>query len=667
MIKMKHIITASGITLAALTSCSTTAETGKDFRYLADEFADLKVIRYKVDGWDSLSLKQKEYIYHLSEAAKWGRDIIFEQNFAYNLRIRKMLEKMIERYDGDKTDPEYIKLETYAKRVFFSNGIHHHYAEEKFIPECSREFFSSLMTKAGTNENPEEMLPVIFDKDLYRYRRYSGTDKDIIKASSVNFYDNVTKEEVEKFYAAMEDPNDSTPVSYGLNSKVVKENGKITEKRYTTDGLYGPALKKICEHLEKAQAVAENDAQKAYIAKLIEYYTTGDLNTWDEFNIMWVKDTESDVDFVNGFIENYSDPMGMKATWEAVVNFRDIEASRRTKIISENAQWFENNSPIDNRFKKEEVKGVSAKVINVACLGGDCYPTAPIGINLPNADWIRKDHGSKSVTIANLTDAYSKAAEESPKSMLTEFSYDQAEIDMLKKYGDLTNNLHTDLHECLGHGSGQLLPGTSPNALQDVSSSLEEARADLFALYYLADEKLVELGIIPNREAYKAQYLSYIKNGIFTQFVRIEEGKTNTQAHMQARKLIAQWCYENGKDAGIIEKKMRDGKTFFVVNDYPALRGLFGKLLAELQRIKSEGDYKAGKKLIETYAVNIDPQLHREVLERYASLQLKPYGGFLNPEIIPVEKDGKITDYRIEYCDSYLDQMLKYGREYSAL
>ncbi len=665
---LRTMLTISGLSAAMISCSDKTAETKEaEFRYLVDEFADAKIIRYRVDGWDSLNLKQKEYIYHLSEAAKWGRDILFDQNFKYNLRIRKMLEKMIAAYSGDKNDNEYLQFITYAKRVFFSNGIHHHYAEEKFIPECSREFFRSLMIKTGAESDIEELLPVIYDPELYRYRRYTGSDKDILTASAVNFYEGVTKPEVEKFYGAMEDPKDETPVSYGLNSKVIKENGQIRELTYKSGGLYGKAIDKIIGHLESAATVAENDLQKQYIAKLIEYYRTGDLNTWDEYNIMWVRDTDSDVDFVNGFIENYNDPMGMKATWEAVVNFRDREASKRTRIISDNAQWFEDHSPISDKFKKKEVKGVSAKVITVACLGGDCYPTAPIGINLPNADWIRKEHGSKSVTIANLTDAYDKAAQESPKSMLNEFSYDQNEIDLIRKFGSLTNNLHTDLHECLGHGSGQLLPGTSPNALMEVSSALEEARADLFALYYLADEKLVELGIIPDREAYKAEYMNYIKNGIFTQFVRIEKGKNVTQAHMQARKLIAQWCYENGRDGNIIEQKNRDGKTYFVINDFEGLRNLFGRLLAELQRIKSEGDYKAGRALIDNYATRIDQQLHQEVLERYASLQLKPYGGFLNPEIIPVEKDGEIIDYKIEYCNDYLKQMLDYGKNYSAL
>ena len=466
----------------------------------------------------------------------------------------------------------------------------------------------------------------------------------------------------------MVDPSDKTPVSYGLNSRVVKgADGVVREEVYKVGGLYGAALEKICAELEKAAEVAENETQKAYIADLVAYYRTGDLKLWDKYNIQWVNDTLGTVDFVNGFVEDYNDPLGRKATYEGLVNFKDADASKRTELISENAQWFEDNSPVDSRFKKKEVKGVTAKVINVATLAGDCYPAAPIGINLPNADWIRREHGSKSVTIANLTSAYSKAAQESPKSMLSEFAWSEDEIAMEKKYGALTSDLHTDLHECLGHGSGQLLPETSPNALGEYSSALEETRADLFGLYYLADPKLVELGILPDMDAYKAQYSSYIRNGIFTQFTRVELGKKNMEAHMQNRKLIADWCYEKGLADNVIEKKVRDGKTYFIVNDYEALRGLFGDLLAEVQRIKSEGDYAAGKALVEKYAVNIDPALHAEVLERYAALGLKPYGGFLNPEIVPVEKNGKVTDYEIVYNDSYLDQMLQYGRKYATL
>jgi len=661
-----RMITIAGMA-AALVSCSDKAAKEDGFRYLMDEFADLKIMRYQVPGWDGLTLQQKEYVYHLAEAAKYGRDIIWMQNCRHNLDVRKTIENILENYEGDRTSEDWKMFETYAKRVFFSNGIHHHYAEDKFFPECSQEYFQSLMTAVGDDAKCAELLPVIFDPAVYPARKLMG-GKDIVAESAVNFYEGVTRAEVEAFYAAMVDPSDKTPISYGLNSRVVKgADGIVREEVYKVGGLYGPALEKICAELEKAAAVAENETQKSYIADLVAYYRSGDLKLWDEYNIKWVKDTLGTVDFVNGFVEDYNDPLGRKATWEGLVNFKDIEASRRTELISENAQWFEDNSPVDGRFKKSEVKGVSAKVINVATLAGDCYPAAPIGINLPNADWIRREHGSKSVTIANLTSAYNMAAQESPKNLLSEFAWSEEEIAAEKKYGALTNDLHTDLHECLGHGSGQLLPETSPNALGEFSSTLEEARADLFGLYYLADPKLVELGILPDMEAYKAQYSSYIRNGIFTQFNRVEFGKKNMEAHMQNRKLIADWCYEKGLKDNVIEKKVRDGKTYFVVNDFEALRGLFGDLLAEVQRIKSEGDYEAGKALVETYAVNIDPELHREVLDRYASLGLKPYGGFLNPEIVPVEKDGKVVDYEIVYCDSYIDQMLEYGKKYATL
>ena len=653
---------------ASLVSCADKAAENGDFKYLLDEFADVKVMRYQVPGWDALSLQQKEYVYHLAEAAKYGRDIIWMQNCRYNLDIRRMLETALSEYSGDRTSDDYAKFETYAKRVFFSNGIHHHYAEDKFIPECSREYFQSVMESVGEKERCAQLISVIYDPAVLPQRKSTDKSGDIVAESAVNFYEGVTKAEVEKFYADMVDPSDKTPVSYGLNSKVVKgKDGVIYEDVYKVGGLYGPALEKICAELEKASAVAENQTQKDYIADLVAYYRSGDLKLWDEYNIKWVNDTLGTVDFVNGFVEDYNDPLGRKATWEGLVNFKDSEASLRAELISDNAQWFEDHSPVDARFKKKEVKGVTAKVINVAVLAGDCYPAAPIGINLPNADWIRREHGSKSVTIANLTSAYSKAAQESPKNLLGEFAWSEEDIAFEKKYGDLTNDIHTDLHECLGHGSGQLLPETSPNALGEYSSTLEEARADLFGLYYMADPKLVELGILPDMEAYKAQYSSYIRNGIFTQFNRIEFGKKNTEAHMQNRKLIADWCYEKGLADNVIEKKVRDGKTYFIVNDHEALRGLFGELLAEVQRIKSEGDFEAGKALVEKYAVNIDPVLHREVLDRYASLGLKPYGGFINPDIVPVEKNGKVVDYKLVYNDNFLNQMLEYGRKYSAL
>ncbi len=665
---LKIMLFATTIGLLA-SSCQNGSKEVKEepFKYLADEFADIKVIRYQIPGWDSLTFKQKEYVYHLSEAAKCGRDIFWDQNFKYGLKIRKVLETILDNYKGDTTTKDYKDFIVYAKRVFFSNGIHHHYAEEKIIPGCGQEFFKGLMSQTGQDSLVAEIIPILFDPAIYPQRKNISNQGDLLLGSSVNFYEGVNKAEAESFYAKMEDPKDPRPISYGLNSKLVKENGRIYENVYKAGGLYGPAIEQIISHLEKAAAVAENETQKTYISLLIDYYRTGDLKTWDAYNVVWVKDVSSQVDFINGFIENYNDPLGMKATWESMVNIKDLEASKLTQIISDNAQWFEDNSPIDPKYKKKEVKGVSAKVISAVQLGGDCYPVSPLGINLPNADWIRKDFGSKSVTVANITEAYAKAAEESPKNMTNEFSWDDAEKKLIKEYGTITDMLHTDLHECLGHGSGQLKEGTSPNALKNYSSTLEEARADLFALYYLADPKLVELGIIPTADAYKAEYISYIRNGIFTQFVRIDLGKTVTQAHMQDRKLISEWCYEKGKADNVIEKKVRDGKTYFVINDYTKLRNLFGQLLKEIQRIKSEGDYNAGKNLVTTYAINIDPALHKELKERYASLNLKPYGGFINPDITPVEKDGKVIDYKIEYPTDFLQQMRDYGKKYSFL
>lgn len=654
---------------AALCSCSQGEKKTQDtdFHYLLDEFADLKVIRFQVPGWDALSLRQKEYAYHLSEAAKLGRDITWDQYCKWNLPIRHVVEDILNEYEGDRECADFQNFTVYAKRLFFANGIHHHYSEDKFFPECPKEYFQSLMEAVGDGEQATELLEVIYSPDIYPQRRSTSKTGDIVELSAVNFYDGVTREEVDKYYNSMMDPNDKAPISYGLNTKVVKEDGKVVEKPWKVGGIYGPALEKICAELEKAAAVAETDLQKEAIGKLVEYYRTGDLKTWDDFNIDWVQDTVGTIDFINGFIEDYDDPLGRKATWEGYVNMKDSAASARTEVLSANAQWFEDNSPVDPRFRKPHVKGVSAKVVDGITLAGATYPATPIGINLPNADWIRRDYGSKSVTIANITHAYDYAAQESPKSTLTEFAYDQAEIDAYKQYGSYTDEIHTDLHECLGHGSGQLLPGVSSTALGEYQSTLEEARADLFGLYYMADPKLVELGIMPNAEAYKPAYSNYIRNGLFVQFTRVELGKQNTEAHMQNRKLIAEWCYEKGAARGIIEKKMRDGKTYFVVNDYEALRGLFAELLAEIQRIKSEGDYAAGKNLVETYAVNIDPQLHKEVLERYAALNLKPYGGFVNPDIVPVEKDGKVVDYKIVYVDDYLRQQLDYGKKYRTL
>ncbi len=663
-------MTALTAVAAAAVSCGSgnVQQQDKEFKYLIDEFADLKIMRYQIPGWDRLTLQQKEYVYHLGEAAKYGRDIIWDQHGKYNLRIRKALENILENYKGDRSVKEFEDFTVYAKRVFFSNGIHHHYAEDKIFPDCPKEYFRSLMESCGNASEADVLLEIIYDPNIFPQRKSTDSKGDIVAQSAVNFYEGVTRKEVEDFYHEMTDPDDPHPVSYGLNSKVVKgEDGKVKEEVYRIGGLYSSALEKITEELGKAAAVAESDLQKQYIASLIKYYQTGDLKLWDEYNIQWVKDTLGTVDFVNGFVEDYSDPLGRKASWEALVNIKDHDASERTTVISENAQWFEDNSPVDPAFKKKTVKGVSAKVINATTLAGDCYPATPIGINLPNADWIRKEFGSKSVTIANITHAYDKAAQESPKSTLNEFAWDEKEIADAKKYLSITDEIHTDLHECLGHGSGQILPGVSPNSLKEYSSALEETRADLFGLYYMADPKLVELGILPDMEAYKAQYSNFIRNGLMVQFSRVELGRKNTEAHMQNRKLIAEWCYEKGLKDNVIEKKVRDGKTYFVVNDFEALRGLFGSLLAEVQRIKSEGDYKAGKKLVEKYAVDIDPELHKEVKERYEALGLKPYGGFVNPEIVPVTKAGKVVDYVVEYPDNYLEQMLKYGREYSTL
>lgn len=667
---MKNI-TKMLITLASaagVMACSQGEKKSSDFKYLIDEFADIKIMRYQIPGWDNLSFKQKEYLYHLSEAAKFGWDIYWDQNCKDNLAVRKVLQNILENYKGDRNCKDFQDFTVYAKRVFFSSGIHHHYAEDKFFPECGEEYFKSLMEAVGESEKCATLLPVIYSKELYAQRRSSSKTGDIVALSSVNFYEGVTRDEVEKYYAGITDKNDPEPISYGLNTKVVKgPDGKIREEAWKVGGIYGPALEKICEELEKAKAVAENDVQKKTISELQDYYRTGDLRLWDKYNITWVKDTISKIDFTNGFVEDYNDPLGRKAYWESVVNVKDSAASARTELLSANAQWFEDNAPIDPRFKKKSVKGVSAKVIDVTCLGGGCYPATPIGINLPNADWIRKEYGSKSVTIANITHAYDAAAQESPKSVLEEFAYSEEDKSMQKKYGAFDDEVHTDLHECLGHGSGQLLPGVSPNAMGEYASALEEARADLFGLYYIADPKLVELGILENTEAYKPHYSNYIRNGLMVQTNRVELGRQITEAHMQNRQLIAAWCYEHGKANNVIEKKVRDGKTYFVVNDYEALRGLFGDLLAEIQRIKSEGDYEAGKNLIMKYAVDIDPALHKEVLERYAALGLKPYGGFVNPEIVPVEKDGKVVDYKVVYTDDYLGQMLEYCHKYSTL
>ena len=636
-----------------------------DFKYLIDQFADVRVMRFTVPGWEQLSLQQKEYAYHLSEAAKYGRDILWDQNCKDNLAIRHAVEDILIQYEGDRECEEFLRFTDYAKRLFFANGIHHHYAEDKFFPECRRSYFDTLMTSVGVKD--ERLLDVIYNPAVYPQRRSTETSGDIVALSAVNFYDGVTRDEVERYYASRVKPNDPAPISYGLNTKVVKQGGKVVELPWKVGGIYGPALEKICEELEKAKAVAENEIQQRAITLLQEYYRSGDLKKWDEFNIEWVKDTLGKVDFINGFVEDYNDPLGRKGAWEGYVHIKDSVASARTEILSANAQWFEDHSPVDPSFRKETVKGVSAKVVNAVTLAGDSYPSTPIGINLPNADWIRKDYGSKSVTIANITHAYDFAARECPKNILDEFAYSDEEKALYRQYGTIADEIHTDLHECLGHASGQLLPGVSTTAMGEYASALEEARADLFGLYYCADPKMVELGIMPSPEAYKAAYSNYIRNGLFVQFNRVELGRPNTEAHMQNRKLIAQWCYEKGASENVIEKKVRDGKTYFVVNDYEKLRGLFAQLLGEIQRIKSEGDYEAGKNLIETYAVRIDPELHKEVLTRYASLGLKPYGGFVNPDIVPVVKDGETVDYELVYTDDYIGQMLFYGKKYRTL
>ena len=650
---------------ALVASCGQKKEAASEFKYTVDQFADLKVMRYQIPGWEELTLRQKAYAYHLAEAAKYGRDITWDQYCAWNLPVRHVIEDILNKYEGDRTSPDFEAFTVYAKRVFFSNGVHHHYAEDKFVPDCPKAYFASLMEAVGDSD--AALLDFIFDKDALYQRRSTSKTGDIVALSAVNFYDGVTRKEVDDFYARMADPKDPTPISYGLNSKVVKENGVVKELPWKIGGIYGTAIEKICAELAQAQQFAENEIQARAIGLLMEYYRTGDLRKWDEYNVEWVKDTLGTVDFINGFIEDYDDPLGRKATWEGEVHIKDFDASARTETLSANAQWFEDNSPVDPRFKKKEVKGISAKVVNAVALAGATYPSTPIGINLPNADWIRKDHGSKSVTIANITHTYDFSALEFPKSVLSEFAWDQAEIDAYKLYGGYADEVHTDLHECLGHASGQLLPGVSSTALGEYQSALEEARADLFGLWYMADPKLLELGIMKHPDAYKAHYSNYIRNGLFTQFTRVELGRPNTEAHMQNRKLIAEWCYEKGADRNVIEKKVRDGKTYFVVNDFEALRGLFGDLLAEIQRIKSEGDYAAGKELIEKYAVDIDPALHKEVLERYAALDLKPYGGFINPEIVPVVKNGEIVDYEVVYTDDYLGQQLYYGDKYRTL
>ena len=665
---------------ALLTACSgsktKTAQADK-FDYTVEQFADLQILRYRVPGFENLSLQQKELVYYLTEAALQGRDILFDQNGKYNLRIRRTLEAIYTGYKGDKNTPDFKAMEVYLKRVWFSNGIHHHYGSEKFVPAFAPEFFKEAVLSVDASTLPlaegqtaeqlcDELSPVIFDPTVMPKRVNQAAGEDLVLTSACNYYDGVTQKEAEDFYNAMKDPKDETPVSYGLNSRLVKENGKMQEKVWKVGGLYGQAIDNIVYWLKKAEGVAENQEQKAVIAELIKYYETGDLKTFDEYAILWVKDLNSLVDFVNGFTESYGDPLGMKASWESLVNFKDMEATHRTEIISGNAQWFEDHSPVDKQFKKDEVKGVSAKVITAAILAGDLYPATAIGINLPNSNWIRSHHGSKSVTIGNITDAYNKAAH--GNGFNEEFVYSDAELQLIDKYADLTGELHTDLHECLGHGSGKLLPGVDPDALKAYGSTIEEARADLFGLYYVADPKLVELGLTPNADAYKAEYYTYLMNGLMTQLVRIEPGNNVEEAHMRNRQLIARWVFEKGAADKVVELVKKDGKTYVVVNDYEKLRALFGELLSEIQRIKSTGDYQGAHDLVENYAVKVDPALHAEVLERYKKLNLAPYKGFVNPKYeAVVDAAGKITDIKVTYDEGYAEQMLRYSKDYSNL
>lgn len=648
----------------------------QEFAFQVDRFADIRIMRYQIPEFESLSLQQKELVYYLSQAALCGRDIIFDQNFKHNLTIRRTLETIYENYNGDRTTPEFKEFEVYLKRVWFANGIHHHYSGDKFDPGFSAAYFATLVNASAEGTFPllegesleglvNRLTPILFDPTVAPKRISQDAGNDLILASAGNYYEGVNQQEAEGFYNAMKDPTDPRPISYGLNSKLVKENGTVMEKIYKSGGMYGAAIDQIVFWLEKAAGVAENELQERVIRSLISYYQSGDLKTFDEYNILWLEDNQSMVDFVNGFIEVYGDPMGMKASWEAVVNFRNVAATQRTEVISANAQWFEDNSPVDARFKKKEVKGVSAKVITVAQLGGDCYPSTPIGINLPNADWIRKEHGSKSVTMDNITYAYDQAA--MGNGFMEEFAATPEEIQRAEKYGYLASSLHTDMHECLGHGSGQILPGVSTEAMRNYHSPLEESRADLFALYYLMDPKMIELGLYDTDEVAKAAYDSFIRNGLMTQLTRIQPGKDIEQAHMRSRQLIAAWCYNKGSQDNVIERYVKEGKTFVKINDYQKLRDLFGQLLAEVQRIKSEGDYEAGKALVESFGVKVDPGLHQEILARYEKLNLAPYGGFMNPVLVPVEENGKMTDVRVEYPMDYAAQMMLYSKNYSFL
>ena len=648
-------------------ACNPKSAENESFQWQIDRFDDIKVLRYQVPGFDSLSLQQKELIYYLSEAAVSGRDILFDQNFRYNLPIRRALEALYLNYKGDRTATDFVEFEKYLKKVWFANGIHHHYSMDKFTPGFSEDFLEKLAAELPENADVKWLVSnknILFDPTLYPKRVNLEAGADLLATSAMNYYQGVTQAEAEAFYAAMRDPNDPAPISYGLNSRLVKENGELVEHVWRSGGMYGPAIDRIVFWLEKAAGVAENDHQRKTIETLINYYKSGDLKTFDEYAVLWAGD-DSPVDFVNGFTEVYGDPLGYKGSWESIVNFKNVEATKRTAIISAGAQWFEDHSPIDPAFRKPVVKGVSAKVITAAMLGGDCYPPTPIGINLPNSDWIRRDHGSKSVTIENITYAYDQAAKGSGFS--EEFVLRAEDRERMKQYGSQADNLHTDLHECLGHGSGRLAPGVRGDELRNYGSTLEETRADLFALYYMGDPKMIELGLLPTLDAAWAEYDKYIMNGLMTQLTRIAPGKNVEESHMRNRMLIAAWCYERGKADNVIEKRVEGGKTYVVVNDFEKLRGLFAELLREVQRIKSTGDFAAGQALVENYGVKVDPALHAEVLERYAKLNLAPYAGFVNPVYAPVIEDGRITDVKVTYTEGYTGQMLRYSADYSFL
>lgn len=660
-----HIRTAAVAVLLASASFQTM--NASDFDYKVDRFADIEVLRYKVPGFEDLSLKQKKLIYFLTEAALAGRDIMWDQNGKYNLEIRALLEDAYTSYNGDRNTSDFRNFEKYLKQVWFANGLHHHYSMDKFKPEFSREFLLAILDGKSTSaKDGTDLLEIIFNPDVMPKRVNQAEGQDLIVTSANNLYDGVTQKMVEDYYMSIKDTTDLTPPSYGLNTRLVNENGKVVEQIYKVGGLYSSAIERIVTNLRKASQYAENDAQKAIIDALIKFYVTGDLRDFDAYSILWTDDTASDIDFINGFIETYGDPLGMTGAWESIVNFKNREASHRTEVLSSNAQWFEDRSPVDPRFRKPEVKGVSAKVITAAILAGDSYPSTPIGINLPNADWIRAAHGSKSVTIENITEAYDAASH--GNGFNEEFVDSPETRELLDKYLFITDNLHTDLHECLGHGSGRLLPGTDPDALKAHGATLEETRADLFALYYLADPKLIELGLLDNPDAYKAEYYKYLLNGLMTQLVRIEPGKDVEEAHMRNRKLISEWVLKHGASDKVVELVRTNGKTYVKINDYKRLRELFGELLAEIQRIKSEGDYEAGKNLVEQYAVKVDPKLHQEVLERYSHLDIAPYKGFVNPRyLLKLDSNGEIVDIEINYSEGYADQHLRYSKAYKTL